>query len=144
MAAHRCARCRFRPSSPAMVPARNPPWSRLAPSSSQCRSQARSLDVRFTPASSHQCDADGVCCVSVGVVKTPFRTATHAAQVLRGRSGRPLYVTAAGMPIADAARLVAEMAGSFRMPDALKLADRLARGLELPRAGNRPADRDPP
>jgi hypothetical protein len=35
------------------------------------------------------------------------------------------------MTIADAARLVAEMAGQFRLPDALKLADRLARGLEV-------------
>ncbi len=70
----------------------------------------------------------------IGVAKTPFRTATHAAQVFRGRSGRPLYVTAAGMPMADAARLVDEMAGSFRVPDALRLADRLARGLELPPA----------
>jgi deoxyribonuclease V len=65
----------------------------------------------------------------IGVAKTPFRTATHAAHVLRGRSARPLYITAAGMPVADAAYLIEEMAGSFRMPDALKLADRLARGL---------------
>jgi deoxyribonuclease V len=68
----------------------------------------------------------------IGVAKTPFRSATHAAQVLRGRSSRPLYVTAAGMSIADAGRLVGEMAGRFRVPDALKLADRLARGLEGP------------
>lgn len=68
----------------------------------------------------------------IGVAKTPFRTATHAAQIRRGQSSRPLYVTAAGMPIADAARLVGEMAGQFRLPDALKLADRLARGLEMP------------
>jgi hypothetical protein len=32
------------------------------------------------------------------------------------------------MPIADAADLVARMAGEFRMPDALTLADQLARG----------------
>lgn len=78
----------------------------------------------------------------IGVAKTPFRTATHAAQVLRGRSARPLYVTAAGMPVADAAHLVEEMAGSFRMPDALRLADRLARGLELPQATSGSADGD--
>ena len=78
----------------------------------------------------------------IGVAKTPFRTATHAAQVFRGRSGRPLYVTAAGIPVADAAHLVDEMAGSFRMPDALKLADRLARGLELPQGRHRPTDSD--
>ena len=66
----------------------------------------------------------------IGVAKTRFRTATHAAQVLRGHSSRPLYVTAAGMTVAEAARVVSEMAGQFRLPDALKLADRLARGLE--------------
>jgi deoxyribonuclease V len=66
----------------------------------------------------------------IGVAKTLFRTAIHAARVLRGRSARPLYVTAAGLSIADAARLVSEMTGPYRLPDALKLADRLARGLE--------------
>ena len=63
----------------------------------------------------------------IGVAKTAFGTATHAARVLRGQSSRPLYVTAAGMTIADAADLVTEMAGRFRMPDALKTVDRLAR-----------------
>ncbi len=72
----------------------------------------------------------------VGVAKTAFRTATHAARVFRAQSSRPLYVTAAGMTIADAACLVSEMAGQFRMPDALKHADRLARGLELPGVGS--------
>ena len=73
----------------------------------------------------------------IGVAKTFFKTATHAAQVRRGRSARPLYVTAAGIPIVDAARVVGEMAGRFRLPAALKLADRLARGLDqpLPRGG---------
>src|ERR1700760_895189 len=64
----------------------------------------------------------------IGVAKTPFRTATHAARVLRGQSRKPLYVTAAGISVADAAHLVTGMAGKFRLPDALKLADRLARG----------------
>jgi deoxyribonuclease V len=68
----------------------------------------------------------------IGVANTAFRTATHAAQVFRGRSSRPLLVTAAGMTTADAACLVSEMAGQFRLPDALKLADRLARGLQMP------------
>jgi deoxyribonuclease V len=69
----------------------------------------------------------------IGVAKTAFAAATHAAQVYRGQSARPLYVTAAGMTIADAAALVAGMAGKFRIPDALKRVDRLARGLEAPR-----------
>ena len=68
----------------------------------------------------------------IGVAKTVFRTAVHAAQVCRGRSARPLFVTAIGMERSDAARLVAQMAGPYRIPDALRLADRLARGLESP------------
>jgi deoxyribonuclease V len=63
----------------------------------------------------------------IGVAKTVFGTATHAARVLRGLSSRPLYVTAAGMTIADAAVLVTDMAGRFRVPDALKTVDHLAR-----------------
>ena len=66
----------------------------------------------------------------IGVAKTAFRTATHAARVFRGQSSRPLYVTAAGMTVAEAAQLVSDMAGQFRVPDALKRVDRLARGLK--------------
>jgi deoxyribonuclease V len=68
----------------------------------------------------------------IGVAKTAFRTATHAARVCRGQAARPLYVTAAGMSVVTAARLVEKMSGPFRVPDALRLADRLARGIEQP------------
>jgi deoxyribonuclease V len=68
----------------------------------------------------------------IGVAKTAFRTATHAARIRRGQSARPLFITAAGMTITDAANLIEDMAGPFRIPDALSTADRLARGLELP------------
>jgi len=34
--------------------------------------------------------------------------------------------------VADAARLVEQMTGTCRIPDALRLADRLARGLQHP------------
>ena len=69
----------------------------------------------------------------IGVAKSPFRTATHAIPVFRGASARPLYVTAAGMPRTDAADLVRHMAGRYRMPDALRRADTLARaGLPQP------------
>jgi deoxyribonuclease V len=66
----------------------------------------------------------------IGVAKTRFATATHAVPVLRGASGatRPLYVTAAGLPLPEAAGLVREMAGRYRIPDALRRADALARG----------------
>ena len=52
----------------------------------------------------------------IGVAKTAFRTATHAMPVLRGRSARPLFVTAAGMPLNDAVGLVRHMAGAFGCP----------------------------
>lgn len=62
----------------------------------------------------------------VGVAKTAFRGATHAIEVRRGGT-RPLYVTAAGLPLDEAAAMVAAMAGPHRLPDALRRVDRLAR-----------------
>jgi deoxyribonuclease V len=61
------------------------------------------------------------------LAKSRFRTATHAVPVVRGSSGRPLFVTAAGMLAADAADLVRHMTGQYRLPDALRRADTLAR-----------------
>jgi deoxyribonuclease V len=69
----------------------------------------------------------------IGVAKTLFRTATHAIPVRRAGSVQPLFVTAAGLPRKEAALLVREMAGRYRLPDALRRADALARGA-------RPAD----
>ena len=70
----------------------------------------------------------------IGVAKTPFASATQASPVVRGSSGatRPLYVTAAGMPAAEAAELVRSMAGRYRLPDALRRVDALARGHDTP------------
>lgn len=65
----------------------------------------------------------------VGVAKTRFRAATHAIEVVRGREAvRPLHVTAAGLPPERAALLVRDMAGPYRMPDALRRVDALSRG----------------
>jgi deoxyribonuclease V len=69
----------------------------------------------------------------IGVAKSRFRTATHAVPVVRGSAVRPLFVTAAGMPGAEAADLVRRMAGRYRLPDALRRADTLAR-TDPPRA----------
>jgi deoxyribonuclease V len=63
-----------------------------------------------------------------GVAKTQFAPAIHAVPVTRGIATRPLYVTAAGFPAAEAAELVRAMSGKFRLPDALRRADSLARG----------------
>jgi deoxyribonuclease V len=62
----------------------------------------------------------------IGVAKTRFAAAVHALPVVRGRSTRPLFVTAAGIPAVDAAAMVHAMAGKFRLPDALRRADMLA------------------
>ncbi|WP_373550297.1 endonuclease V [Haliscomenobacter sp.] len=64
----------------------------------------------------------------VGVAKTRFRPAEKVAiPVLRGESKNPLWVTAIGTEAAFAAEKVQEMAGVFRIPEMLKLADRRCR-----------------
>ena len=63
----------------------------------------------------------------VGVAKNRFQRATHAQEILRGGSRRPLFVTACGLDPAEAAQRVREMAGPHRLPDAIKAVDRLAR-----------------
>jgi deoxyribonuclease V len=68
----------------------------------------------------------------VGVAKTRF-TGAAALEVLRGRSRRPLFVTAAGLAPAEAAAGVAAMHGADRVPTLLTRADQLARGLVRPR-----------
>jgi len=64
----------------------------------------------------------------IGVAKSPFAAATHAVPVRRGSSAQPLYVTSAGLPVAEAAELVRRMPGRFRLPDPLRRADALSRG----------------
>jgi deoxyribonuclease V len=66
--------------------------------------------------------------VVIGVAKTAYRGADDwSALVMRGRGGRPLFVTAAGMTNEDAAAIVAEMHGSHRIPTLVRRADQLAR-----------------
>ena len=64
----------------------------------------------------------------IGVAKTRFAPAVHAVPVVRGQASRPLYVTAADVPVAEAADMVRAMAGKYRLPDALRRVDALARG----------------
>lgn len=63
----------------------------------------------------------------IGVAKTAFTAASHALPVLRGQATRPVYVTSAGIAAQDAAGIVRQMSGRFRLPDALRLVDALAR-----------------
>jgi deoxyribonuclease V len=63
----------------------------------------------------------------VGVAKTRFKDTPADARVYRGKSQRPLYVTAVGIDETEARRLVAGMHGEHRVPEMLRLADRLSR-----------------
>lgn len=67
----------------------------------------------------------------VGVAKTKFVSAA-AAEVVRGTSAKPLYVTEIGVP--DAAARVASMHGEYRIPTLIKRADSLARATATPAA----------
>lgn len=62
----------------------------------------------------------------VGVAKTRFAGAT-SEDVLRGTAIRPLYVTAIGMTVVDAAAFVKSMHGPYRIPTLLKLVDHVCR-----------------
>jgi deoxyribonuclease V len=62
----------------------------------------------------------------IGVAKSKYRGAS-GIEVFRGRSSRPLYVTAAGMDPAAAAERIRRMHGAHRIPTLLKGVDRLAR-----------------
>jgi len=64
----------------------------------------------------------------IGIAKTKFLGASYwAADVRRGASETPLYVTAIGMPMDEAAAAVKRMHGDNRIPTLVGRADRLAR-----------------
>jgi deoxyribonuclease V len=64
----------------------------------------------------------------IGVAKSPFRRVGRFVEVYRGRSRRPLFVSATGMSLAKAARLVGTMHGPHRLPTLIREADRICRG----------------
>ena len=68
----------------------------------------------------------------IGVAKTRFLRASAVAEAMRGESLKPLYVTAAGMPLADAAASIRSMRGRFRIPTLIRRADQLCRGVDAP------------
>lgn len=64
----------------------------------------------------------------IGVAKNPFRDTEHATELRRGTSDRPLYITAVGVPIAQAVVNIGAMQGPHRLPTVLKRVDELSRG----------------
>lgn len=63
----------------------------------------------------------------VGVAKSAFTGTPEDRRVFRADSRQPLFVTAIGMPLAQAKARVAGMHGQHRLPTMLKLADRAGR-----------------
>lgn len=85
------------------------------------------LDEGKTPGlGGHLFRALGGATVVMGVAKRPFAGAP-AIPVRRGRSRRPLWVSAAGVEPGWAAERIAAMHGSFRLPTLVQRADWLAR-----------------
>jgi deoxyribonuclease V len=70
----------------------------------------------------------------VGAAKTQFRGDDWSIRALRGKSQRPLFVTAAGLDASDAADNIKTMYGDGRIPTMLRLVDRLARSAVTPSA----------
>jgi deoxyribonuclease V len=65
--------------------------------------------------------------VVVGVAKNPLKVADRFLPVTRGRSTRPLFVSAVGCSLEEAAQWIVSMHGPYRIPTLLKLADQHAR-----------------
>jgi deoxyribonuclease V len=63
----------------------------------------------------------------VGVAKTRYRGQRAALEITRGRSRTPLYITAAGIDVHEAAPCIQQMHGSHRIPTLLKRVDKLCR-----------------
>jgi deoxyribonuclease V len=87
----------------------------------------------------HLYSALGAKVAVIGVAKNTWRGPTDedaanasergAISVTRGGSKRPLYITAAGIEAAAAAKLIAGMHGPFRIPTLLATVDRIVRGM---------------
>jgi deoxyribonuclease V len=64
----------------------------------------------------------------IGIAKTRFASARQAVAVHRGQlAKRPLFVTAAGIDVNEAARLIESMHGPHRLPTMVKRVDSLCR-----------------
>ena len=65
--------------------------------------------------------------IVIGVAKTRFQDTPATAEVYRGQSQNPLYVTAIGVGSPEAKRFITDMQGENRIPTLLKRVDRLTR-----------------
>lgn len=68
----------------------------------------------------------------IGVAKTKFKSHSKVKEVLRGKGQTPLYVSAIGIDLDEAAQNIEKMNGNFRLPTLLKRVDQLCRGTISP------------
>lgn len=66
-------------------------------------------------------------CAVIGVAKSSFAGIDPACAIYRGDSSKALFITCAGMDLAQAQAAIAAMHGAYRMPDLLKQVDSLCR-----------------
>ncbi len=66
----------------------------------------------------------------IGVAKRHFVSVPSQCRIYRGHSGKPLYVTAAGIALDTAKEHILSMHGDYRMPDLLKKVDMICRSTE--------------
>jgi deoxyribonuclease V len=65
----------------------------------------------------------------IGAAKTQYRQSEAAREVLRGKSKKPLYITAVGIDQSIAANRIKKMHGEFRIPTLLKMVDQISRSI---------------
>jgi deoxyribonuclease V len=65
----------------------------------------------------------------IGIAKNPLAVADRFTAIHRGRSAKPLFVSAIGCSLGEASEAIGAMHGPYRIPTLLRLADRIARGV---------------
>ncbi|WP_027383840.1 endonuclease V [Epilithonimonas caeni] len=64
----------------------------------------------------------------IGVAKTPFyNNKETVAEIKRGESNNPLYISAIGIDLSTAAQKIRDMYGTFRIPNILKTLDQITK-----------------
>lgn len=68
----------------------------------------------------------------IGVAKTAFyKNKNTVREVCRGESKNPLYISAIGMDVSEAANRIKDMEGDFRIPSLLKQLDVLTKTVSI-------------
>ena len=66
----------------------------------------------------------------IGVAKTFYTGSRNYVEIHRGDSTKPLYISSAGIDLSYSAQFIKGLEGDYRIPNVLKLVDKLSRVLE--------------